>query len=132
MIFNQQGRSEALSFLDAIFAATKSPDGRSFDHVIFCTNVTYADTGYKRDFVNKQYDPSAVASMTAQKAFAQKWSELDPAAKVEVIPTIEEAINRVRGLGEGLGGDEFVTAFITGSLHLVGGALGMLEKVDAL
>lgn len=49
MIFNQQGRSEAVDFLDGLYGATKSAnDGRSFEHVIFCTNVTYAQAGYKR------------------------------------------------------------------------------------
>lgn len=48
LIFNQQGRSEAIDFLDGLHAAAKRPDGTSFDRVMFCTNVTYAETGYKR------------------------------------------------------------------------------------
>ena len=51
-----------------------------------------------------------------------------------LIPTIEEAINKARSLvGDSTeGGDQKVQALITGSLHLVGGALGILEKADAL
>jgi len=104
--------------------------------------------------------------MTAQRAFAERWSALDPSAKIQLIPTIEEAINAVRllggeltkdakdgfikedGAGGGVGGvegverekvgekegkKEKVQVLITGSLHLVGGALGILEGgVDAL
>lgn len=50
LIFNQQGRSEAVDFLDGLCSAVKKADpaGKGFEHVIFCTNVTYAATGYKR------------------------------------------------------------------------------------
>ena len=70
--------------------------------------------------------------MTQQRVFAERWSTLDPAANVMLIPTIEEAINRARSLSETTEGDQKVQALITGSLHLVGGALGILEKADAL
>jgi folylpolyglutamate synthase len=50
LIFNQQGRSEAVGFLDALCNTVKQgdPSGVGFKRVIFCTNVTYAKTGYKR------------------------------------------------------------------------------------
>lgn len=48
LIFNQQGRTEAVDFLDGLHAGAKREDGTAFDHVMFCTNVTYAATGYKR------------------------------------------------------------------------------------
>lgn len=50
LIFNQQGRSEAIDFLDGLCNTVKkaTPNGVGFQHVIFCTNVTYAVTGYKR------------------------------------------------------------------------------------
>ncbi len=50
LIFNQQGRSEAVDFLDGLCNTVKKedPEGKGFEHVIFCTNVTYAETGYKR------------------------------------------------------------------------------------
>lgn len=50
LIFNQQGRSEAVDFLDGLCNTVKNadPEGRGFSHVIFCTNVTYAKTGYKK------------------------------------------------------------------------------------
>lgn len=50
LIFNQQGRSEAVDFLDGLCNTVKKADpaGTGFEHVIFCTNVTYAKAGYKR------------------------------------------------------------------------------------
>ncbi|KAK1752582.1 tetrahydrofolylpolyglutamate synthase [Echria macrotheca] len=134
LIFNQQGRSEAVDFLDGLCNTVKKgdPAGKGFEHVIFCTNVTYAETGYKRDFVNHQHNPKDIQNMTAQRVFAEKWTALDPSAKVHVIPSIEEAINTARSLAEGLGEGQKVQALITGSLHLVGGALGILEQADAL
>lgn len=48
LIFNQQGRTEAIDFLEGLHAGAKRGDGSSFDHVVFCTNVTHAATGYKR------------------------------------------------------------------------------------
>ncbi|KAI1098583.1 FolC bifunctional protein [Jackrogersella minutella] len=133
LVFNQQGRDDAVNFLEGMSTTLKAQGQGAFEHVIFCTNVTYAATGYKRDFVNYQYDPVAIKALTAQRAFAEKWSSLDPAAKVTVVPTIEDAINYVRDLGNtSLGEGELVQALITGSLHLVGGALGILEGADSL
>ena len=135
MIFNQQGRSEAVDFLASIHsttARTTDANAPSFDHVVFCTNVTYAATGYKRDFVNHQVDPKDIENMTAQRRFAERWAELDPAAKVLVLPTIEEALDYARHVGQGLAQGQRVHAYVTGSLHLVGGALGILEQADAL
>ncbi|KAK0631626.1 putative folylpolyglutamate protein [Immersiella caudata] len=134
LIFNQQGRSEAVDFLDGLCNTVKKgdPAGNGFEHVIFCTNVTYAETGYKRDFVNHQYNPKDIEKMTQQKIFAERWSALDPDANVMVIHSIEEAINKARGLSETVQDGEKVQALVTGSLHLVGGALGILEKADAL
>ncbi|KAI0976768.1 tetrahydrofolylpolyglutamate synthase [Xylaria arbuscula] len=135
LVFNQQGREAAVDFLEGVIAALKT-HGRgtddAFEHVVFCTNVTHSETGYKRDFVNYQYDPVAIKALTAQHAFAAKWAALDPTAKITVVPTIEDAINHVRGLGASVGEKQTVQALITGSLHLVGGALSILEGADAL
>ncbi|EFY86677.1 Folylpolyglutamate synthase [Metarhizium acridum CQMa 102] len=130
MIFNQQGRTEAVDFLTPLQKATSRGSLPSFDHAVFCTNVTYAKTGYKRDFVNRGIDPKEIETLSVQKRFADKWSELDPGSKVVVIPTIEEALDYARRVGEEEGTQ--AVAYVTGSLHLVGGALGILEKADAL
>lgn len=138
MIFNQQGRIEAIDFLQPISTTLKSinkdqeRDRPAFDHVVFCTNVTYSQTGYKRDFVNNTIDPAEIDKLTVQKAFAEKWAAIDPKSKVVVLPTIEDALNYARGVAGGLPEGEVVQAYVTGSLHLVGGALGILEETDAL
>ncbi|OTA05905.1 hypothetical protein A9Z42_0066120 [Trichoderma parareesei] len=137
MIFNQQGRIEAVDFLPPIcttLKATAQQDRPAFDHVVFCTNVTYAQTGYKRDFVNNTIDPTEVDKLTVQRSFAEKWSAIDPQSKVVVLPTIEDALNYARKVARGLpeAGEDKVLVYVTGSLHLVGGALGILEETDAL
>lgn len=137
MIFNQQSRTEAIDFLEPLFEASKRtrPDptkALAFDHVIFCSNTTYADASYKLDLVDNQADSAEVDKMLVQHRFAEKWIALDPKADVCVVKSIEEALGFAKGLGEGLDFGEKVQAYVTGSLHLVGGALGLIEKADAL
>jgi len=79
--------------------------------------------------VNHTYDPAAIAGLTVQKSFADKWASLDPSANMIVTHSIEEALDYVKGLAKK---EKEVHAFITGSLHLVGGALGVLEGANAL
>lgn len=77
-----------------------------------------------------------------QKALAEEWHALDPSPSttIKVLPGIEDAIEYVRNLAPALDEEkEFkankeveVEALITGSVHLVGAALGVLEGVDAL
>lgn len=52
LIFNQQGRPEAVDLLEGLFTALNSQDVVKFDHVIFCTNVTFAQEGYKQGMWN--------------------------------------------------------------------------------
>lgn len=125
LIFNQQGRAEATTFLEPI-SSTVQP---TFDLVIFCSNVTYASSGYKKEFVNIQYDKEEVDGLVQQKRFRETWQDLQKDADVKVVRTIEEALNLAREVGKQKGG---VDVFATGSLHLVGGVLGILEKADAL
>lgn len=125
LIFNQQGRTEATTFLEPI-SSTVQP---TFDVVIFCSNVTYAASGYKKDFVNMQYDQREIDGLVQQERFRETWKGLQKDADVRVVKTIEEALELAREVGRQKGG---VDVFATGSLHLVGGVLGMLEKADAL
>lgn len=125
LIFNQQGRTEATTFLEPIWSTVQP----TFDLVIFCSNVTYALSGYKKDFVNHQYDKEEVDGLVQQKRFQEAWQVLQKGADIRVLRTIEEALVLAREVGKERGG---VDVFATGSLHLVGGVLGMLEKADAL
>jgi folylpolyglutamate synthase len=70
-----------------------------------------------------------------QKAFAEKWRTLDPSSEttIEVLPSVEDALEYVRKLGSETSGEQMeIHALITGSVHLVGRALGVLEDVDAV
>lgn len=97
--------------------------------------------GPKKDFVNRAYDSVAIAGLTMQKSFAEKWRALDPqaSASIKVLSCIEDAFEYVRmelndggERTDGKDGRKEVHALITGSVHLVGRALGVLEGVDAL
>lgn len=59
---------------------------------------------------------------------------MDPKASITVLPSIEEALDYAKALAKGDGKEveKEVQALITGSLHLVGGALAVLEGVTAL
>ena len=85
--------------------------------------------------MNRAYDVNVIAGLTMQKAFAEKWRTLDLSSEttIEVLPSVEDALEHVRKLGGGISeAQDEVHAFITGSVHLVGRALGVLEGVDAV
>ena len=87
--------------------------------------------------MNRTYDAKAIAGLTLQKSFAEKWKTLDssPHTTIEILPSIENALEHTRKLGKDRGESgnlNEIHAFITGSIHLVGRALGSLEGVDAV
>ncbi|RFU32266.1 hypothetical protein B7463_g4085, partial [Scytalidium lignicola] len=57
--------------------------------------------------------------------YAKTWEKSDPAAAIYQERTIEEALFRAREIGDASNG---IQALITGSLHLVSGALNLLES----
>ena len=122
-----------------------------FEHVIFCTNMT-RKSGYKKgssgsqghrfenvrasptnmyalDMVNRNHDETAIKTMSVQKAFAEAWIRLDSMAKVTVLPSIEDALEYVEKLQHPSG---MVQIFVTGSIHLIGGMLALLEGHDTV
>lgn len=76
-------------------------------------------------------------ALTVQKALAETWRDVDARTRTHVTKTIEEAVGFVRALsgegegeGEGEGGGNEginVHVLVTGSLHLVGGLLEVLD-----
>lgn len=56
--------------------------------------------------------------------YSSLWKEFHPDATVSTEPTIEQAIRRAEQISHQEGAME---AFVTGSLHLVGGALSLLR-----
>lgn len=127
LIFNQQSTRDAIDLLRTVHKTVSrfNEDG-SFAYAIFCTNVTYKNNSYKVDFVNKNVDPAALKSLELQQTLAAEWRAISPDTKtVTAMPTIEDAVDYVRQIE---GGDIDVRVLITGSFHLIGGALTILEE----
>ncbi|KAI9783590.1 MAG: Folylpolyglutamate synthetase [Peltula sp. TS41687] len=141
LIFNQQTRdapSLARTLHQTLQDALKAH--RPFSHVLFCTNVTFKSAGYKPDLVSMNANDRDVEDVTVQNDLARAWREIegeeDVHAKgslarptdVRVTRTIEEAVEVVRALArdEVENGKE-LKVLVTGSLHLVGGLLEVLD-----
>jgi folylpolyglutamate synthase len=133
LIFNQQTR-DANALAKALYAALQSgiTSGSTspFTHVIFTTNQTFSE-GYRPDLVSMNTNQQDVDTLAVQKALAHTWSDIDSSAEVHVLRTIEEAVGAARSVArawtQDAGPDAEVMVLITGSLHLVGGALEVLE-----
>jgi folylpolyglutamate synthase len=79
--------------------------------------------------VNHNHDEMAIKTMSVQKAFAEAWTKLDSTAEVAILPSIEDALEYVKKLQDPSG---VVQIFVTGSIHLVGGMLALLEGQDTV
>ena len=133
-------------------AGTGDDDAQIFHHAVFCTNITFKEQGYKpgsfraslrpacmltwADLASYGSDNSAVEALTVQKTLAEAWRNVDARTHTHVIKTIEEAVDFVRALseeeaseseGEDEDGGTNVQVLVTGSLHLVGGLLEVLD-----
>ena len=125
LVFNQQTRdapSLARKLHDTLASALDNE--HPFTHAIFCTNITYKDAGFKADLVSINTNKSDVDTLKVQRELATSWDSLDPKSSVHVLGTIEEAVAEARRLSEG-GKAEVL---VTGSLHLVGGVIEVLES----
>lgn len=127
LIFNQQTR-DASSLARRLHTtlATALKDDRPFSHAIFCTNTTYASSGYKADLVSINTNKDDIGSLRVQRELANTYDEIDPGARVHVLGTIEEAVARAREIAGESG--KKVEVMATGSLHLVGGVIEVLES----
>ena len=128
LIFNQQTRDAgALArALHRILASTLQGE-HPFTHAIFCSNVTFRAAGYSPDLVSVNTNAQEVKQLDVQKRLAETWRAVDVEADVGVMGTIEEAVERVRGIAKAERGGK-VEVLVTGSLHLVGGFLDVLER----
>jgi len=59
LIFNQQSRPERTSLLRTLHESIQIDFGIRFNHVIFCTNVTHKETGYRKGRFARQAVHSA-------------------------------------------------------------------------
>lgn len=125
LIFNQQTRdAPALAHrLHDVLAAALS-DSHPFIHAIFCPNTTYRDAGYKADLVSINTNKDDVTSLRVQQELAKSWDNIDSQATVHVVSTIEDAVAKAREISS----DRKVEVLATGSLHLVGGLIEVLEN----
>ncbi|KIH89176.1 folylpolyglutamate synthase [Sporothrix brasiliensis 5110] len=122
LIFNQQSTRESIELLHVVH---KTLFDVTFGYAIFCTNVTYKNNSWKVDFVNNNVDPALIKSLSLQQDLAGEWRKISPMTEtVTAMPTIEDAIDYVRQIE---GGDVDARVLITGSFHLIGGALTILE-----
>ncbi|OCL15064.1 FolC bifunctional protein [Glonium stellatum] len=129
LIFNQQTR-DANALARALYTTLQSGLSTStspFSHVFFTTNQTFSK-GYKPDLISLNTNKSDVDALSVQRALASTWEEIDHSASVSVVRTIEEAITKAREIAAVWSGGSDVIVLITGSLHLVGGAIEVLES----
>lgn len=70
-------------------------------------------------------DRAKVQALEVQRGLQEAWRVLDEETEVVVRGSIEEAVAWVRGIAEDDGGE--VKCLVTGSVHLVGGFLEVIE-----
>ncbi|KXG53749.1 Folylpolyglutamate synthase, eukaryota [Penicillium griseofulvum] len=133
LIFNQQTRnSTALAHALHETLASALGNGTPFTHALFCTNITYKQSGFRPDLVSMNTNADDLELLRVQKSLAVEWNAIDPQAKTHVFGTIEEAVDFAREIAgqerKVLQKDEApVMTFVTGSIHLVGGFLDVVE-----
>ncbi|KAF5321906.1 hypothetical protein D9619_000807 [Psilocybe cf. subviscida] len=132
LVFNcTSGRSGA-SFLGKVketiisqLAAYKAQVSEEtlFDHVIFCSNVTYADGHFKGDLTTKALSDTELTQLPTQKALASAWASLFPSfdpTHIHALPSIEHAVKSIESVRTD---NTPAQVLVTGSLHLVGGVV---------
>ena len=142
LVFNQQTRSPsplALALHKTLTSTLSSSDdgiaSSPFTHVIFTPNTTFTTGDFSPDLQFSNVNAADVEKLTVQNELAETWRKVDPAADVRVVRSIEEAVAFVRRVvREGHGDSTDAVhenrgvALVTGSLHLVGGLLEVLES----
>ncbi|KAJ5473175.1 Folylpolyglutamate synthetase [Penicillium sp. IBT 31633x] len=124
LIFNQQSTRDVEGLLRTLHNEIYNKCNLKFQYALFCTNVTYKGNAYKVDFVNRNVDPKDLEALSLQRRMAEVWHQLDPRTETAAHASIEEAIEFVKGISCEL---DRSTILVTGSFHLVGGALSVLE-----
>jgi folylpolyglutamate synthase len=135
LIFNQQTRDAEKLLKEVYKSFTEDRDlPVQFTHVIFCSNKTFKGSGYSTDLISVNTNSEAVDSLAVQKGLEKAWRvDIKGDGHVEVLGSIEEAIALARNIASEAGKHAppnsrgAAHVFITGSVHLVGGALEILE-----
>jgi folylpolyglutamate synthase len=127
LIFNQQTRdASGLARRLHSTLATALNNQHPFKQAIFCPNVTYKNAGYTADLASMNTNAHDITSLKVQRELAETWDKIDPQANVHVLGTIEEAVDRARDIARE--STTKVEVMVTGSLHLVGGLIDVLER----
>lgn len=132
LFFNQQTRdANALARALHKTLAAALHDEQPFTHAVFCTNITFKKAGYRPDLVSINSDAKAIDALAVQRGLSETWKDIDGEChtNVEVKGSIEEAVEWCRGIAKGVDGE--VMVLVTGSIHLVGGFLEVLETGSA-
>jgi folylpolyglutamate synthase len=153
LVFNQQTRS-GLPLLRRLYSLLYSSlRAQPFTHVIFCSNVTSASSGYRPDLVSMNVSDEQVKHLTVQRELASGWRGIEDGcisrghdvqnSEICIVATIEEALQRARSIAMASRGGALdaprdddreggVKVFVTGSIHLVGGFIEVLEAEKEL
>lgn len=130
LLFNQQSRDNAGELLEKLFQNVSSSPSAKFDHVVFTTNVTWADGSYNSDLVSLNVSKDGVDKLTIQKELAAKWDSLEKeegaSSRKHIFPNIETSLKFIKSLTND---KQEVEVFVCGSLHLVGGFLAVLKEI---
>lgn len=121
LIFNQQERDGAALVL-ALHMALERATGRRhiFRNAAFCANTPYRNA-------DSNQDPIA-GDLRVQRIMADAWSKFEPDTEIEVYSSVEEAVENAREISEE---SDRLLVLVTGSLHLVGGFLKVLQGEGA-
>ncbi|MCJ1379885.1 Folylpolyglutamate synthetase [Xylographa soralifera] len=142
LLFNQQTRA-GLPLLRTLHAllSNQLQEAHPFSHVIFCSNVTFANSGFRPDLISINVSEEELEDLRVQKELAQGWENIDgKGSEVFVVRTIEDAVKKARQIARTRTGGDVqrggtiaegdIKVLVTGSVHLVGGVLEVLAAED--
>jgi folylpolyglutamate synthase len=135
LIFNQQSR-DAVPLLDSLHKAIRTAGLcterlKPFCHVIFCTNMTWEnDKAFGAEQAPMMSSGNLIEDLQVQYKCASYWKLMkgEEHTDVTVVRSVEEAVNCARSLRQNCHEFPPPLCLITGSLHLVGSAMEVLEK----
>ncbi|CZS92453.1 related to folylpolyglutamate synthetase [Rhynchosporium agropyri] len=123
LIFSQFSTRNGIALLRSVAESLKDND----IHMQYVILTTYDERRDGQIRIDRNLQKRFSADI--QERYAETWSRLDPTAVVICERTIEGALDRAREIGDQNNG---VQALITGSLHLVSGALYLLDSEDGI
>lgn len=120
LIFNQQDR-QARPLLQTLHGRLAAVTGSSrvFTSAIFCTNLPNSAAKVDSSVSND-------ANLQVQLEMSKAWKEIQPDSNVLVYATIQDAVEYARTISKE---QSKLLVLVTGSLHLVGGLLQVIENV---